>query len=368
VNKVTNVMTKSTTQRAKKKNLSSKNGTSLKSATSESKKFSVLSTALQGAAACSAIGKFDEAADAYEQAIKISPNDASVFESYAEALMDAGRPDEAVVALRRAIALDSHSGFEKHMYLGQLLGNSEEAVSELQTGIEILRTNRSSCPENAERHEELAGYEVSALCGIAEILLGIAEESRDVSVLERLDAEIEMAVGQAVAVSIEGSPGGIEASMALANLRLSQGRSREALAAMQRVVSAMRQGLDIIEAINDNNEDIIRGMEMLPPMDVRIAAGKQLLEVQLWKDASSVLASVLYECDFNVEVWYMLALAYSSMSDPENALGALQQARKLLLDPEGFIGHLDEETIVRLEETINGKSCPPPDVDGKMRD
>jgi tetratricopeptide (TPR) repeat protein len=295
-------------------------------------------------------GDFDEVVRARARAIAVSPGNSSAYEDYADALLAAGRPDEAADALRQAIALDGQEGFARHMSLGQLLGNSMEAVLQLKTGIGKLRIERSSA--SPKRCAELTGYEVSALCSLAETLLGIAEESRDCAVAEGIDTEIESVIVQAVAISTEGSPEEVEASMALANLRLSQSRSHEALVAMQRVVSAMRVGLEILNCSEVNADDAVRGVEMLPPMDVRIAAGKQLLEVGLWSDAVDVLNSVLYECDFNIEVWYMLAVGYHHIPDPDSAMSALQQARDLLSVPDGFVGQLDEDTIAEQEEII----------------
>jgi tetratricopeptide (TPR) repeat protein len=302
-------------------------------------------------------GNFDAAVTAYERASALAPQNAEVLSSYAEALIEAGQPEGAEAALRKSIELAPNTGFEKYMYLAQLLGNTMDAVSISRKGVEVMRRERSTASGgNAARQEELSGYEVSALCGIAEVLLGVIEESQDQAVAERLDRDVELAVGEALAVCKEGTAGEMEASMALANLRLSQGRVHDARLAMQRVVSTMQQGLDALEAGGGGDESIIDGLSKLPPLEIRVAIGKQLAEVSLWEDAVRVLSSTMWECDFNIEVWCMLALAYHNLSEREDALEAVASARRAVENPDGYVGIMEDGMFDQLEAFIRGGS------------
>jgi tetratricopeptide (TPR) repeat protein len=327
---------------------------------------------LAEAAAAAAAGELDAAADGYARAAAMAPRRVDVLDALADALMEAGRPEEAGGVLKRAIELAPQTGFEKYMYLAQLLGGTMEAVEAGRVGLEVLRKEKKAlesavasgtttadgggCGEGtvAGRLEELADFEVSALCGVAEALLAVIEESGDQAVADRLDGEVERAVGDALAVCVTGSAGEMEASLALANLRLSQARADDARAAMGRVVAGMVPGLDVLDDEEGGDESIVRGIGMLPAVGMRVAVGKQLVEVELWEDAVRVLSSVLYECDFNVEVWYMLAIAFHRLEDDVQALAALESVRTAFASPEGYDGQLADGAVEDLEAVIRG--------------
>lgn len=298
-------------------------------------------------------GEFGVAAGLFAHAASLAPRNVEILGSLGEVLMEAGRPDEACEALRKAIELSPAAGFEKFMYLSQLLGNTMEAVEVSRSGLEVLRREKHASGCDPARHEELAGYEVSALCGIAELLLGIIEDSNDQTVADKLDGDVERAISEALGVCIPESQSEVEASMALANLRLSQARREDARAAMERVATAMRPGLDVLEDENGGDAAIVKGIGMLPPLPIRLAAGKQLVEVELWNEGIDVLSSTLYECDFNVEVWYLLALAFHETSASDPALAALDQARAALQNPEGHVGLVADSMLDDLETRIH---------------
>jgi hypothetical protein len=186
----------------------------------------------------------------------------------------------------------------------------------------------------------------------------VIEESQDQAVADRLDGQAEAAIGGALAVSAAGSQGELEASMALANLRLSQARGADARVAMARVAAAMRTDLDVLDDEDGGDDSIVQGLGMLPPVPMRIAAGQQLVEVELWRDAVSVLSSVLYECDFNVEVWYMLAIAFHRSDERDQALAALESLRAARASPDGFDGNLADGAAEELEAAVRGGGSP----------
>lgn len=315
---------------------------------------------LAAAGAAAEAGMLDDAADGFARAVALAPRRVDILDALAEASMEAGRPDEARTALRRSIELAPQAGFEKYMYLSQMLGGCMEAVEVARAGVDVLRREKAAAagaPGDAAelRRAELVGFEVSALCGLAEVLLTVIEESQDQAVADRLDAQVELAIGEALAVSVAGTEGEMEAAMALANLRLSQARRDDARSAMERVAAAMAPGLDTLDSVEEEGDDaIVRGIALLPPMPLRVAVGKQLIEVGLWEDAVRVLSSVLHECDFNIEVWYMLALAFQRGGDSEQAAAALVRLRETLASPDGFDGQVVDGAVEQLDAVIKG--------------
>lgn len=302
-------------------------------------------------------GRVSDAIPKLEKAVELRPDDASLIEQLSNLYMQAARPDDAEKALREVIKLSPDSGFENYAYLAQLLGNTEEALAIARRGIELMRSEVMGLEANEEeRAAELRQYQASAYCAVAEICLGLIEDSNDPEVAKKMDNHVEAAVMEALSMSEEGSPTEIEAVLSLANLRLSQARREEARTAMVRILGRMSEGISKLENGDESDATITGALESLPPMEIRIAVGKQLLEVELWHEAVSVLSSVMWECDFNVEVWYLLAVAYWKLGDKAEARNALESTRAALNNPHGYDGELQEDMIDKLYSKLEVRS------------
>lgn len=309
-------------------------------------------TRLQGARDLEQSGKIEEAITAFQPLLSIKPNDVELHEELASLYLQTGQPEPAAACFRTAISLCPNTGFEKYAQLAQILANTPEALSFARRGVELIlaETNVLSsvvAGGNTERVGELREYEASAQCAVAEIALAIIEDSNDPAVASAMDGEVEQAVMAALAASDAGSPSEIEANLSLANLRLSQARQTEARAAMTRILQHMASPLAQLDG-DVNDEVVVDAMSNLPPMEIRIAVGKQLIEVAMLPDAIRVLSSIMWECDFNVEVWYMLAVAYWKQGDVDEARQTLEMTRSVLHNPEGYDGMLEEALIDRL--------------------
>lgn len=298
-------------------------------------------------------GDCDTAIAMLEKALAIRSGDAQLYEELASLHMQAGRVEVAERALRRAIELRPDDGFEKYANLGQLLGNCDEALRMIMKGIDVLKMEAMRVQRDDDRFRELKAYEASAHCARAEICLGIIEDSNNPEIAKTMDVQVEKAVMEALALSEEGSETEIEAVVALANLRLSQGRREEAAVAMQRVLTRMADGLQMLESTDDGDHIVVEALKRLPPIEMRIAVAKQLVEVELLRPAIAVLGSVMWECDFNVEVWYLIAMAYWKLGEIGEAKDALESTRAVLRNPEGYDGQLDEEAIDKLWKKLD---------------
>lgn len=62
---------------------------------------------------------------------------AQAAETLGSALAEFGDPEEAVCALLSAVSLSPEDGFEKHMYLGQLLAGAD-GIAHYRRGVELL--------------------------------------------------------------------------------------------------------------------------------------------------------------------------------------------------------------------------------------
>ena len=119
---------------------------------------------------------------------------------------------EAIELLKQACGLAPQTGFEKFMYLGQVLdacGRAREAEAAMRAGVEILKKENDAANSNGE-------FLTSALCSLAELLMGMIHDDDDMmdacyaseSALPEL-GEVEALLEQAMTSSNGKSPVGV---------------------------------------------------------------------------------------------------------------------------------------------------------------
>lgn len=98
--------------------------------------------------ALAATGHPQDAIEAYEKSIAINPDSSQTQNNMGSALAELGRFDEAMAHIAKALQLNPDNG-AAHINMGHVLevmgGHREQAVSELQQGIELA-------PKNADGH------------------------------------------------------------------------------------------------------------------------------------------------------------------------------------------------------------------------
>ncbi|PNH10263.1 hypothetical protein TSOC_003022 [Tetrabaena socialis] len=181
---------------------------------------------------------FDAARTALRKAVKLDPSNIECMDALGALLAEVGPEEEAVQVLRQAVSLSPDAGYEKYLYLGQLMETAAEAVAATRKGVQLLQaqhaaTQAASSPDAAVLGRALAG----ALCSLSEMLMassgagagaeagaGAAGSSGGGGVA----AVAEEAEGLlALAASVD--PESPEPGQALAALRNEQGRAAEAL-------------------------------------------------------------------------------------------------------------------------------------------
>ncbi len=97
--------------------------------------------------------EYDKAITEGEHAIALAPGSASAYEFYAQSLNYAGRSEEAIQLLQKAIRLNPFSPTQTFLFLGhafRMTGRHEEAISTFKKAVE-------RAPENILAHLGLAG-------------------------------------------------------------------------------------------------------------------------------------------------------------------------------------------------------------------
>ena len=285
---------------------------------------------IEGAYALFEDGRFEEGLVALRAATKKHPNDVMMAETFAASLAEFGEQEEAIAALKRAAMLSPNEGYEKFMYLGQLLDDGEAATMCTRQGLAILEAQARAGDEDAQ------GQHASACCALAEQILGTADEMGD-----ETGAQVEELINRARA----SDPASPEPLQLLASLKNEQGKSDEALAVLKESMEMWRRG-----AMHREGDDSHEAEEFQNEFDVsfefRFETAKLLLELDTSTEtAQEILCELLRERDDNVDVWYMLAYAHHGALEFDTALEHLEHGEELVRQRGG-----DESVLENFEE------------------
>ena len=277
---------------------------------------------------------------------------------------------EAIEYLKQACDLEPSTGFEKFMYLGQVLdacGRAREAEAAMRTGVEILRRENDAQNSNGE-------FLTSALCSLAELLMGLIHDDDDMmdacyasaSALPEL-SEVEALLEQAITSSSGKSP---EPLQGMCGLRVLQGREEEALELLKASLTLWRSDGDDkaggetgeggVHGDGDESDDAPHGGEEIdeendpssqPSYEFRFETAKLLLELDVTTEtAADILEELLEENDMVPDVWLLLAVAYRAGGDEESAREAAVNGVRVA--QAAGERREDNEVVFALEELV----------------
>jgi tetratricopeptide (TPR) repeat protein len=227
------------------------------------------------------------------RALQLNPNSLPALELLAEIQVELGDTDTAYTLYSRAATLDptgAHesaggSGPEKFLWLAQLSPNGgEEAIGYYEKGVEVLQEFIGA--RYAGKHADLSDRRlekklVSALCGMAEIYMS------DLCMAADAEQRCEKYVTEALLAAPESS----EALQTLASVRISQQRTEDAAAALERAFAVWRD-LDI-----ESPE--------VPSYADRVQLARLLIETEQYETAIDVLERLQAEDDQLPDLWYL---------------------------------------------------------------
>lgn len=262
----------------------------------------------------------------YERALEATPDATAVMDALAELLIGLGESERAKGLLERSAKLAPESGPSKWLYLGQM-STGWQALQHFSKGAELLKAELSArrrvgmeAGEDVDNETyAIMNQVVSAQCSIAELYL------TDLCFEDDAEGRCQVALDEAMRMDVGGSP---EVTQALANLRLSQENGEEAADLMLETVRRLNacQQEDYEEDIEDEGEKGREGERGLPLPNLmfRVQTAKLLLECQTFKTgkkcakrAIKILEACKCEDDENMEVWYLLGVAYFTQRRPD---------------------------------------------------
>ena len=261
----------------------------------------------------------DEGLKALRDLSKSHANDADAAEAYAMACAEYGTQEDALAALRRAAALRPNEGYEKFMYLGQLLDDGDAATTCTRQGLALLERAAMAGDERAQSQH------ASACCALAEQILGTADECDD---------ETTRAVEELIQRARDSDPTSAEPLQLLASLKNERGEAEEALKVLKQSIAMWRKSDMHRDQDADGAEEFMGEFDV--SFEFRFETAKLLLELDETTDAAiEILCELLRERDDNADVWYMLSYAHHGALDFDTALEHLEQGEELVRNAPG---------------------------------
>ncbi|RHY90940.1 hypothetical protein DYB37_008265 [Aphanomyces astaci] len=225
----------------------------------------------------------------FQKAAALEPNNSEIYDAIGELATEIGDPHTALQAFLKSIDVAPKHNPGKYLYAAQLVQGEESEKFALQ-GIEHMSASLAHVPD----HEAL------------KFDLGLPD-----------------------------------ATQAMANFRLVQQRTDEAIAFLD----------ETLKRLNACDE------HTMPSLEFRIVTGKLLVEVEKFEQAAYVLEGVMQEDDENAEVWFLVGSCYNALEDYDTALEFLERCDAMLSKLQKDMGdefELDQQldTVRSLIESI----------------
>jgi len=320
--------------------------------TSSESSSSAIARAIEEAYEAIEDGRVEHGVEKLRREARKFPNDIVLAEAYAMVSAEYGEHEEAIAALKRAAVLAPNEGYQKFMYLGQLLDDGEAATACTRQGLALLEMQASKGDEDAQEQH------AAACCALAEQTLGTSDECD-----EETSAKVEELIHRARA----SDPTSPEPVQLLASLRNEQGKTDEALIVLKESISMWRKDGSMHRrdgAADDDDAAEEFQHEFDVSFEFRFETAKLLLELDTTTDlAVQILDELLVERDTVPDVWYMLAYAHHGALEFDLALEALKQGEELVHAKGGDKAALDNfaelrTAVMECKATVGSAGAP----------
>ena len=256
----------------------------------------------------------DTACKFYERALQMDERNHEIMDAFAAIKLESGDIDTAEKLFRTSISIAPDNGYEKYMYMAQIVGGHEGVKFTLK-GIELANETGDRKPVSA-----------SMYCSLAEIYMTDLSNEKDA------EQKCEFYVQKAI--EMDGKFG-IEPLQALGGLRVLQGKRKEATDAMKTVFERLQKATEESE---------------IPEYEVRVRTAQLLLETNMAAEALSLIHVLLHENDEVPNVWYLGGLAARAAGEEKHAIDLFTKTRDMLSKAMEFVG---EDAVKPQLDAIN---------------
>ncbi|KAJ2550140.1 hypothetical protein EV175_004177, partial [Coemansia sp. RSA 1933] len=299
--------------------------------------------------------KFDEALEYVVNAINLDDRSTQALLLAAIIQLDTGNIEPAINCLLKSVELEPDRGFEKYMYLGQLMIELE-AVKYFQLGVDAMQRDLDELPTASSQAAVLKRKMAEAYVAMTEIYL------TDCCFEEDAEKKCEELLENGLRVDPECP----EIFQTMASVRLSQNRLDDARECLRKSISLWAD-----KDLNDPSQ--------IPSFETRLALVRLLLEVDDKEHALSILERLQKEDDESIDMWYLYGWTYHLQSEEEGAandgeeradlLRSSRECFKQAIKLAGILDYENEALISHARELVAAVDAAlPPSADGDEDD
>ncbi|PVU93445.1 hypothetical protein BB561_003274 [Smittium simulii] len=219
------------------------------------------------------------------KALQAGPENPKALFKAAVVNFELGNPEPAILYLKRCVAIEPESGYEKYMYLGQM-STEHDAIACYSKGIEILTKDAAKIIQNDSKLQEIKKTIAEAYVSMTEIYLS------DLC----FESDAEQKCESFLDLGKQAFPDSPLVYQTLASVRISQARPEEAKEALVYSISLWKE-LD-------------PGHPQIPSYENRLALVRLLIECQMIDDSLVLLSFLQKEDDQTVDLWYLYGWIY----------------------------------------------------------
>lgn len=246
--------------------------------------------------------------------VEVHPGMTEAMDLAAELLAEMGDGEGSKELVLRSIELEPDRGPAKFVLLGHL-EHGHVAIQAFDRGLELFKGELDAAQEALGEAGSSGRHARARVQELKRRMSGVMASMAKVYLTECFDEEdserhCEALLDKALLFDAENP----EACQALADLRMSQGRSGEALMLVRRTA------------------DICRHLprHLSPTYDFRMVTARLLVELSQYTDASGILQDLVREDSDDTEAWYLLGLCWMMNGQAKQAKDALLKAKQLL--------------------------------------
>lgn len=272
------------------------------------------------------------AAQFFERALQIEPNNADVLDEFADLLLANGNIGKASRLLQHSISVAPETGHSKYMNMGQI-SEGKDAAQCFEKGVMLIQRQLADPSVDVDVKQALCRELAAGQVSIAELYMS------DLC----FEVDAEQKCEQAVQLACEADPGHADAHHTMASFWISKGDNERALGALQKGYEIWKApeiaGGEINEqgegGDEDDDMDLDEGNDMMMTADLddasrpsyasRLAAGKMFLELGDPETAGDIFTDLVLENEDDPEIYFLTAL---TQEDPSERHESLEQALK----------------------------------------
>ena len=198
------------------------------------------------------------------------------------------------------------------MYLGQTSGGKDSALF-FTSGLELMQ----ELLKNNNNGDDIKQLYVQGLCSLCELYM------TDLCFEPNAEQECEKCVTMAKEFynNVPVTNWDINLLQTIAHLNMCQCKPEEGKQLMQVVAQrVIEEGNRLKEATNSSYSDLVMGY------DFKLSTAKNLIELQMYQEAKTILDQLKDQYDEVVDLWYLLGICVDSLGQTDIAVKYLEKA------------------------------------------